>query len=296
MLVKKIVKSGVLYVLPALFVIAVVMFYPLIYTLVMGFFRNTLSMPKPVFAGFTQYVKLFKDSFFMAAIGHTLAWTIGSVTFQFLLGFFVAMLLHQPFVRYKAVFRILLMVPWVLPSIIGSAVWKWMYNADYGFINFFFSSLHLIKENHTWLSNPDTAMAMVVIVNVWKMFPFVLLMTEAALQGVPKQIKEAAIIDGAGRLGVFRNVTWPSIAPACYSVILLLIIWTLNAFTFIYNLTMGGPARSTEVLAMYIYNRAFVDYDFGIASGSSAILFIMSILISVFYMRMTKKSEEIGVQ
>ncbi len=290
-MLKKVSRSGVLYVVPALLVIALVMLYPLIYTLVMGFFKNTLLMPQPSFAGIAQYQKLFGDRLFINSIGNTLVWTIGSVAFQFGFGFAVALLLHQKFVRMKTLLRILLMVPWVLPSIIGSSVWKWMYNADYGIINFFFRSLGFVQENQTWLSNPDIAMGAVIAVNVWKMFPFILLMIEASLQGVSNELKEAAIIDGAGKFNIFRAVTWPAIAPTCMTLLLLMVIWTLNAFTFIYNLTLGGPAHSTEVMAMYIHNKAFAEFDFGLASAASSVLFVISLLISMVYLYLTKKNE-----
>lgn len=280
-----------LYVLPAFLVVAVVMLYPLIYTLTMGFFENTLFMKTPSFCGLDQYQKLFSDSYFIGSIGNTIVWTVGSVFLQFTIGFAMAMLLHQHFVKGKTWLRILLMVPWVLPSIIGSAVWKWMYNADYGIINFLLKSIGLISENRTWLSNPKTAMAAVIAVNVWKMFPFVMLMIEAALQGVSKAHKEAAVIDGANKFEIFTNVTWPAIAPQCYSVLLLMTVWTLNAFTFVYSLTEGGPARSTEVMAMYIYKKAFTEYDFGLASASSTVLFVLCMCVSFIYIRITAKEE-----
>lgn len=106
-----------------------------------------------------------------------------------------------------------------------------MYNADYGIINYVLKTIGVISQNKTWLSSPDTAMLSVIVVNVWKMFPYVMLMIEAALQGVSKELKEAAVIDGAGKFEIFRNVTWPAIAPQCYSVLLLMLVWTLNAFT-----------------------------------------------------------------
>lgn len=211
--------------------------------------------------------------------------------FQFTLGFAMALLLHQQFVKGKTVLRIFLMVPWVLPSVIGSAVWKWMYNADYGIINYVLKTIGVISQNKTWLSSPDTAMLSVIVVNVWKMFPYVMLMIEAALQGVSKELKEAAVIDGAGKFEIFRNVTWPAIAPQCYSVLLLMLVWTLNAFTFVYNLTGGGPAHSTEVMAMYIYKKAFTDFDFGMASAASTILFVICMLISLIYIRLTKEGD-----
>lgn len=290
-MLKKIKRSGVLYMVPALVVVAVVMLYPLIYTLTMGFFENTLFMKAPEFCGLDQYVTLFGDAVFRGSIVHTLVWTVGSVALQFSLGFAMALVLHQAFVKGKTVLRILLMVPWVLPSIIGSAVWKWMYNADYGIINFVFKALGLISENRTWLSSPKTAMAAIIAVNVWKMFPYVMLMLEAALQGVSKDLKEAAVIDGAGKFKIFSNVTWPAIAPQCYSVLLLMTVWTLNAFTFVYSLTEGGPAHSTEVMAMFIYKKAFTDYDFGLASAASTILFLLCMAVSLIYIRRTNKED-----
>lgn len=289
---KKVLRSGVLYVVPAFLMVALVMLYPLVYTLIMGFFENTLFMKTPVFCGLDQYVSLFKDKVFVGSISNTFAWTIGSVTLQFAVGFAMAMILHQTFVKGKTVLRILLMVPWVLPSIIGSAVWKWMYNADYGLINYVLSTLGIIPGYQTWLSSPDRAMLSVIAVNVWKMFPYVMLMIEAALQGVSKDLKEAAVIDGAGKLDIFRNVTWPAIAPQCYSVLLLLTVWTLNAFTFVYNLTAGGPAHKTEVMAMFIYIEAFTNFDFGRASAASAVLFVICMMVSFVYIRMTNQKEE----
>ncbi|MCI8389779.1 MAG: sugar ABC transporter permease [Roseburia sp.] len=286
---KKVKQSGILYIVPALLIVALVMLYPLVYTLVMGFFKNTLFMKAPEFFGIGQYIKLFGDEVFVGSIVHTLVWTFGSVFFQFTLGFVMAMILHQDFVKGKTVLRILLMIPWVLPSVIGSAVWKWMYNADYGLINFFLNAVGLIDENRTWLSSTQTAMPAIIAVNVWKMFPYVMLMIEAALQGVSRDLKEAALIDGANKFEIFRNVTWTAIAPQCYSVLLLMTVWTLNAFTFVYNLTEGGPAHSTEVMAMFIYKKAFTDYDFGLASAASTVLFSICMIISLVYILMTNK-------
>ena len=290
-MLKSIKRSGAGYVIPAVAIVAVVMLYPLIYTLLMGFFQNTLFMDAPVFCGVEQYKAIFGERVFLESIKNTLVWTFGSVFFQFGLGFLMALFLHQSFVKGKTIIRILLMVPWVTPSIIGSAVWKWMYNADYGIINYIFCSLGIIEKNQTWLSNPKVAMWAVIAVNTWKMFPFILLMIEAALQSVSKALKEAAVIDGANVFQIFKNVTWPSIAATCYSTILLMIIWTLNAFTFIYAMTEGGPAHKTEVMAMYIYKKAFMEYDFGIASAASSVLFVLSLAVSLVYLYLTRDKE-----
>lgn len=292
-MIRRIKKSGVLYVVPAMLVIAGVMLYPLLYTIVMSFFNNTLFLKTPEFAGAGQYLSLFQDEIFLGSIVNTAVWTLGSVVFQFTIGFVVALLVNQIASRGKTTLRILLMIPWVLPSVIGSAVWKWMYNADYGIVNYILEAVGLIEKNQTWLSNPSTAMPAIIAVNVWKMFPFVLLMIEASLHSVSKELKEAALIDGANRMNIFKAVTWPTIAPSCYSVILLLTIWTLNAFTFVYTLTGGGPAHSTEVMAMYIYKEAFSNYDFGKASAASTVLFVLSMAVSFIYLRATNKNEEV---
>lgn len=288
---KKIKKSGILYMLPALIIVAVVMLYPLIYTLATGFFENTLFMEKPVFADLENYKKLFHDDVFLLSIKNTFLWTAGSVVLQFTLGFAMALILHQSFIKGKTVLRILLMIPWVTPSIVGSSIWKWMYNGDYGIINYVFHVLGIIDKNQTWLANPKTAMWAVIAVNVWKMFPYVMLMIEASLQGVSKDLKEAAVMDGAGSWQIFKNVTWPAISMQCYSILLLLTVWTLNSFTFIYNLTEGGPAHKTEVMSMFIYRQAFTNYDFGYASAASTILFLLCMIVAFIYMKFTKEKD-----
>lgn len=291
--IRKFSRSGVSFVLPALLVIALVMLYPLLYTLGMGLFKKTLMKPVPLFVGFQQFTKLFSNRIFLSTISNTMVWTVGSVTLQFAFGFASALLIHRHFIKGKTLLRILIMVPWVLPSVIGSSVWKWMYNADYGIINYLMQVLGWIPSARTWLSSSDTAMGAVIAVNTWKMFPFVMLMVEAALQSVSRELKEAAMIDGANPLHTFAAVTWPAIADTCYSIILLLVIWTLNAFTFIYNLTMGGPAHKTEVMAMFIHNKAFVEFDFGMASAASTVLFMMTMTISVLYILLTRHAKEV---
>ncbi len=284
-------KSAYLYLLPAAVIVIFVMLYPLVYTITVGFFESTLMTDTMKFIGLENYATLFKDKLFVGAIVNTIIWTVGSVTFQFLLGFSLAVLLHQDFVKGKTFIRIMLMIPWVLPSIIVSSIWKWMYNADYGLINYILTSFGLIESNKMWLSSIDTAMYAVVVVNIWKMFPFVLLMIEAALQGVSKELQEASVIDGASKWQTFKNVTVPTISGQCYTLVLLLTIWTLNAFTFVYNLTEGGPAHSTEVMAMYINNKAFSEFDFGVASAASTFLFVCCMSLSFLYIKVQKRSE-----
>lgn len=280
---KKFKFGNYLYILPALLIVALVMLAPLIYTLVTSMFKVDRYTGEYSFVWWKNFQTIFKDSVFLLSIKNTLKWTIGSVVFQFLVGFGIANLLNMDRIRGKSGLRIALMVPWVLPGVVSVLVWQWMYHSDFGIINQILKSLGLIQQSISWVSSPDTAMIAAIIINVWKMAPFVILMTEAALQNVPEEQKEAARIDGANGFQTFWHVTLPSIAPTCNTVILLLTIWTMNAFTFIYVLTEGGPAHLTEILSVYIHRTYFKGYNLGKASAASTVLFFGTAVVALIY-------------
>jgi len=274
---------GYLFILPALLTVGFVMVLPVLYTIYMSFQEVNVYTNTIKFVLFKQYTKLVNDPVFFMAVKNTLIWTVGSVVFQFLIGFVIANILNMKVIRYKSTMRILLMVPWVLPSVVSAMVWQWCYHADFGIINEILKSIGLLKESVSWLSSTKTALPATIVVNIWKMVPFVILMTEAALQGVSVEMREAAIVDGANSWQAFRNVTMPQIRPTVNTVILLLTIWTMNAFTFIYILTEGGPAHHSEIISMYIYQNAFKEYNYGRASAASVILLILTGAITMFY-------------
>jgi multiple sugar transport system permease protein len=284
-------NPGVLYVLPAVLAIFCVMLFPLIYTIVLGFNKSTLYSDGWEFAGISQFVDLFTKPQFLSSIANTFEWTFFSVLFQFLIGFILAVLISQSFIKFKWLIRILLMIPWVIPSIISVNIWKWLYHPDFGYLNHILKELGIISAPINWVSDPKYAMTAVVIVNVWKMFPLVMIMIEASLQSVPNELKDAAKIDGATGIREFFTVTVPHVSSTCYTIILLLIIWTLNAFTFIYALTGGGPANSTEILSMYIFKEAFQNYNYGVAGAASTVLFVITAAVSVVYLKLLVRGE-----
>ncbi|MRH41600.1 ABC transporter permease subunit [Aquibacillus halophilus] len=286
------INPGYLFVAPAVIAVALVLLYPLLHTIFLSFFKSSLMSDATEFVGFAQYIELIKDKLFINSLRATFIWTVGSVVFQFLIGIFAALVINQSFIKFKMLFRILIMVPWVLPSIIGVNIWKWAYHPDFGIINHFLISTGIISENISWLSGANTAIISITIVNVWKMFPFVMLMIEAALQSVSNELKEAARMDGANTVRIFFTVTLPHISGTCYTVVLLLTIWTLNAFTFVYALTEGGPAHASEVMSMFIYKFAFQNYDFGMASAASVFLFLITSTFAVFYISILMRRGE----
>ena len=272
-----------LYITPAIAFIAFVMLVPLGYTMVVSFFRMNIFTNELNFVGFDNFRALFSDRIFLLAIKNTFVWTLGSVAFQFLIGFILGNILHMDSIKGKTGIRIALMVPWVLPSVVSVMVWQWMYHSDFGIISELLKRIGLIEKSIPWLSSPNTAMVGAVIINVWKMAPFVILMTEAALQNVSPDLKQAAAIDGANSVQVFRHVTITSIRSTINTVILLLTIWTMNAFTFIYVLTEGGPAHQTEILSIYIHRTYFRAYNMGRACAASTVLFVVTALIALLF-------------
>ena len=281
--IKRLKLGNYLYILPALLVVTLVMLVPLIYTLVSSLFKVNIYNNQWDFAGLKNFQSIFSDSIFVLSIRNTITWTIGSVVFQFLIGFLIANVLNMDCIRGKSGLRIALMVSWVLPGVVSALVWQWMYHSDFGIINQVLKDIGVISQSVGWLSSADTAMMAAIIINVWKMSPFVILMTEAALKNVSDDQKEAAVIDGANSLQVFWHVKLPAIAPTCNTIILLLTIWTMNAFTFIYVLTEGGPAHMTEILSLYIYRTYFKSYNLGKASAASTVLFAFTAIVALLY-------------
>ena len=194
---KHLKNSGAVFILPALLVVAVVMLFPLIYNMSLSFFEKTIYNPDWTFVGLDQYKKLLTSDAFLNALKNTVTWTFFSVMFQFLIGFNCAMVISQDRVRYRGVWRCLIMLPWVLPSIIGSMVWKWMYHSDFGILNEILVRLGIINSALPWTGSKDLALISAIIVNVWKMFPLVLMYIEASLQSVPRSLEDAAVVDGA---------------------------------------------------------------------------------------------------
>jgi len=282
-------KSGIyklgsyLYITPALAFVVVVMMIPLGYTIVMSFFRLNLMTGDLAFVAFDNFKAIFADDIFKLAIRNTLRWTVGSVILQFLIGFTLANVINMDVIKGKTVLRIALMVPWVFPSVVSALVWQWMYHSDFGIISEVFKRLGFIEESIPWLSTPSLAMLAAIIINVWKMVPFVMLMTEAALQNVSSDLKDAASIDGANSFQSFWHITISSISGTIKTIILLLTIWTMNAFTFIFILTEGGPAHQTEILSLYIHRTYFRAYNMGRASAAATVLFTITAVAALIY-------------
>jgi len=233
----------------------------------------------------------FADKLFWESLGHTLVYAFGVMIISFVIGFALALLLNRK-IRFRGIFRTLFFIPWVVPSVVISLLGMWMFNQSYGVINYLLQALGLIKEFLPWLQRTNLAMWTVIIVTVWKTFPFMMIMLLSGLQTIPREQVEAALIDGANRLQVFRHVTLPNLQEIIMIVTLLDIIWEFQDFTFIWILTKGGPVNATTTWPIYVYRTAFKTYEVGYASAIGTLWLIALAIFSVFYVRIVGAREE----
>ena len=264
-----------LYTVPSVFLIALIMLVPLIVGLSFAFRDLTLLDPDSGgFVGLDNFRQLWADASFWNALRNTVTWTASSVILQFTLGLTLALLLDKPFPG-RGVIQALVFLPWAVPSFLSGLNWAWLFNPVVGPLPYWFVSLGLMATPDNLLSSPDHAIWGPIIANVWWGIPFFAITLLAALQSIPKDIYEAAAIDGAGALQRFRSITLPFLAPTIAITVLLRTVWIANFADLIVVMTKGGPADSTQILSSYIFTIAFQRLDFGYASAVAAVLLVL---------------------
>ncbi|HKS43289.1 MAG TPA: sugar ABC transporter permease [Blastocatellia bacterium] len=278
--------SGLPYFLiaPTVAVLLALSIYPLLYAIRVAFQNESSSW---TFANFTR---LASDSFFLSALWHTLIYATVALTFEFLLGLGLALLLDRP-LRGRGVFRAVLLIPMMLPPVVVGVVWRLMLNPDFGAVNGTLKSVGINTDALTWTASPTLAFASVIAVDIWQWTPFMFLVLLAGLQAIPQEPYEAAMIDGANWWQTFLHVTLPMLRPAMLIALLLRTMDLLRVFDQIFILTEGGPGFATETVSLYIYRSAFRFFDFGYAAAMSFVLLIVTNMISAGYIRLLQKQE-----
>ncbi len=268
-------RKKVLFLLfPLLFFLILTFLYPILYQVNLSFRDYTLYTVNPQFVGLRNYVAVLGDPIFFTALKNALIWTILSVVFQIVLGFFTALLLNASSRKGYKVFRNLSLLPFVLPPVAIAVTWKWLYNPLYGLLNYFV--ILLGGEPINFLSR-QLALYSVTAVNVWKAFPFYALFILAGLQSIPQEIGEAARIDGAGSWALLRYITFPLLRPLLLVLALFATVWTFNYFDLVYSLTQGGPGQATEILATLAYKNVFVRLRFDYAATIGMFMFFINL-------------------
>ena len=286
-------RHDYLYILPALIVMFVVIGYPVYYVGELSLFRTppSLSMDDKIFVGFENYGRILTARSFHEVSINTVVWTVFSTFFAFVLGFGAALALDKAFFL-RGPLRGVLLVPFVISAVAGSFVWRWMYNSDLGAIGAILVQLGLADRPLNFLDNTDTVLASLIVVNVWREFPFAMIMLLAGLQTVPEELHRAARVDGASVIQRFWHITLPHLKGVTLITVLLLTVNNLNSFIIPWIMTGGGPAGASDIWITAIYQLAFGRIRFGMASAYSVILFAVMMTLGYFYVRAMTRGEE----
>jgi multiple sugar transport system permease protein len=272
---------------PTVAVLLALSVYPLIYAIKVAFQTGAGEGARWTLG---HFARLVSDGFFLAALWHTLLYAAAALTFEFLLGLGLALLVDRP-LRGRGLFRALLLVPMMLPPVVVGVVWRLMLNPDFGAVNGTLRRVGFITDALTWTASPKLAMLSVIAVDVWQWTPFVFLVLLAGLQAIPQEPYEAARLDGSSAWQTFRFITLPLLKPAMLIALLLRTMDLLRVFDQIFILTEGGPGFATETVSLYIYRAAFRFFDFGYAAAMSFVLLIITNLISAGYIRLLQRQE-----
>jgi multiple sugar transport system permease protein len=263
--------------LPLLIVMVAVIGWPLADTVALSFTDAKLVGTSGSYVGVANYVKMLSGANFRSTLVTTALFAVISVTAEMVLGVAAALLLNQQF-HGRAVLRALMILPWALPTVVNATLWRLIYNPEYGALNAALSQLGLIDAYRSWLGEPATALAAIIVADCWKNFPLVALIALAALQAVPREMNAAALVDGAGPLARFRFVILPHLAGPLMVALVLRTIEAFKVFDIIWVMTRGGPANSTRTLSILVYQEAF---SFQRAGSGASLALIVTLLVTV---------------
>lgn len=284
-------RSAHAYIAPAMLALAVLTFYPVLYGFWLSFTNaDATRLGDESFVGLVNFLDVFTSSGFLRVTLFTLVWTVSNVAAHIGLGLFLALVLHRANIRGTTVYRTLLLLPWAIPSYISVLVWKGMFQPE-GLVN------DVLGTEFQFLADPTGAQLVVIFVNIWLGVPFMMMSLSGALQALPKEMYEAAQLDGVGSWDTFRHLTFPNLKSALVPLSLLGFIWTFNMFNVIYLLTDGGPdlyfgePGQTDILITYVYDVAFRDGAYGVAAAWSVVIFLMLLAFSWTYMKRTNATE-----
>jgi multiple sugar transport system permease protein len=261
-----------LYLSPAILLIGSVILIPLVIGVSYSF--QSISLLNPFntgWVGFENYKALWSDQKFWISLENTFWWTFYSISFQFMLGLGLAMLLNTRFFG-KRVFQALVFLPWAVPTFLSALTWAWLFNPVIGPLPHWMASFGILSEPYNIMGDPKTALWGPIVANIWFGVPFFAITLLAALQSIPSELFEAAEIDGASGWQMFTKITLPFLAPMIAITVLLRTIWIANFADLIYVMTGGGPANSTQIASSYIFTTAFRKLDFGYASAIAVAL------------------------
>lgn len=287
--------TPLLMLLPAAAAVTLVSVYPTLKTMWLSFFDKQLLKKTVSFIGLSNYAAALKNPDTWQVILNTLFFSVVSLILGVALAMFIAVKLIKPYPG-RGFFRVMFLIPWVTPPLVASFVWRTILSANFSPLNSILLKLGIIKVPVSFLESTQTyfgflsvPLIMITLINVWSIFPFLMVMFIAGLQTVPKELYEAATMDGAGKIKSFWKITVPCIRPVISVSVLLELIWQFNNFNISYMVTQGGPLGLTKLLAVEVYQQAFTNFRYGYASAVSVLMMCIALVPAVIYIRSSLK-------
>jgi multiple sugar transport system permease protein len=286
--------TGYLFVLPAALYMVLLVGYPIISNFVLSFqdvTTTTLSAAAKPFVGLLNYRNLLADGVLRTSVGNTFVFTLGCLILQFGIGFALAVLFNrEAFVAKTA--RGVLMIPWMIPMTVTALMFKFMFSSNVGVVNQALQAIGLIQKPIEWLLEPRSAMLSLIIANTWIGIPFNMILLSTGLTTIPREVLEAAAIDGAGALQAFFRITVPMLKPVIESVLILGFIYTFKVFDLVFVMTNGGPVNSTHLLSTYSYKLSFSLFKYSQGAAAANILFVILFVVSLLYLAFVYRDRE----
>jgi raffinose/stachyose/melibiose transport system permease protein len=284
--------SSLPFLLPALLIYGLFALYPMVDALWLSFFDWDGVSADREWVGLENYVQIFtRDPVFWTAVQNSLVWVVLSLIIPTAIGLAFAVALDQK-LRGRNVLRAALYLPAIIASIAVATMWSWMYNPIFGLVNATMEAMGLEGLIQDWLGDPDVALYSVLVAYVWQSTGVAMVLFLAGLQNVPSELKEAARVDGANHRQTFRAVTFPALMPTFVVVTVLSIISSLKVFDLVYGMTGGGPAQSTQVLALWSYTQSFRLHDYGNGMAVAMVLLVVTLIVVVPYYAWIGRREE----
>lgn len=274
--------QGYAFVLPCVLMLLLVLGFPTTIAVVNSF--TPLWSEVKTFT-LENYVKLARDDLFWNALSITFRFVGSTVLLHLIVGLAVALALNVE-IKGHRFFRVIAILPWTVPDVISGLMWRFMYNPTSGIINDLVRSSGVTKRYIEWLAHPRLALPSVIFADVWRGYPFVMIILLAGLQAIPRELYEAARVDGATALQEFRHITIPLLKRMIIVAVALDTIWQFRRFGLVYNMTLGGPGHVTEILSLYVYKQYFRYFNFEYASAIAVVMAVIMLIISFPYVRM----------
>lgn len=276
---------GLILVIPAAAILLVLIAWPLIYSLVMSLSNVIIGQTINFkWVGLRNYLTILQDVKFRMAFTQTVFYSASQVSGVILIGLAIATLLNRG--KGVWVLKHVFLLPWALSPVINAVIWGWIFNGGYGVLNYILLKAGIISQYHVWLAEPQWALLGIVSATVWKGVPFVALMLLAAMQNVPRELIDAAKVDGANAWEIFRKITLPCIKPTLMVLLVIETMWSLKSFDLVWVLTQGGPVNKTMLLSIFSYQESFRFFKFGTGSASAFVITGLIFLLTLGYIKL----------